>query len=409
MIETSPPVAASLSATPCVSPVALAAPSPEGAAPAADFSVLLQSAGAPSASPVLDLPPPPKIPAAALAPAMPQTIVLPDAAPSGKSGKPAGKDLPPADAAPSSTKSDSDASASKTPPATPDVAPAPCALQLAAMLSASPVPAQTAVPTSSGSPTATRTNPSSRSAPVLLKVGTNVPVVPVPVPQMDQPAGVAPPTMSTLRSDQARADPGTPAPAVTRHTAEQPTAPTLAAPGQHPPHVTPAATAPQLDTTAPVAMTPQVSAPRHDIAALVDRIAEARAAAGPQVVHAALVHADFGAVSLRFRPEQDHIAVTMGSADPGLAPAVQAAAAASLAGNTAGEDGARDRPHAPTPQHLAQTSTSAGRDPSQQQPAPQQRAARQDAPAPGSRGTAPSAAQDERRPSPTFRRAGIYA
>jgi len=156
-------------------------------------------------------------------------------------------------------------------------------------------------------------------------------------------------------------------------------------------------------------MTPQVSAPRHDIAALVDRIAEARAAAGPQVVHAALVHADFGAVSLRFRPEQDHIAVTMGSADPGLAPAVQAAAAASLAGNTAGEDSARDRPHAPTPQHLAQTSTSAGRDPSQQQPAPQQRAARQDAPAPGSRGTTPSAAQDERRPSPTFRHAGIYA
>jgi len=407
MIETSPPVAASLSATPCVSPVALAAPSPEGAAPAADFSVLLQSAGAPTASPVLDLPQPPTIPAAALAAAMPQAIALSDAAPSGKSGKPAGKDLPPADAAPSSTKSDSNASASKAPPATPDVAP--CALQLAAMLSASPMPAQTAAPTASGNPTATRANPSSRSAPVSLKVGTSAPVVPAPVPQVDQPADVAPPTMSTLRPDQARADPGTPAPAVTRHTAEQRTAPTLAASVQHPPHVTSAATAPQLDTTAPTAMTPQVSAPRHDIAALVDRIAEARAAAGPQVVHAALVHADFGAVSLRFRPEQDHIAVTMGSADPGLAPAVQAAAAASLAGNTAGEDGARDRPHAPTPQHLAQTSTSAGRDPSQQQPAPQQRAARQDAPAPGSRGTTPSAAQDERRPSPTFRRAGIYA
>jgi len=409
MIETSSPVVASLSATPCVSPVASAAPSPEGAAPAADFSVLLQSAGAPTASPVLDLPQPPTIPAAALAAAMPQAIALSDAAPSGKSGKPAGKDLPPADAAPSSTKSDSNASASKAPPATPDVAP--CALQLAAMLSASPMPAQTAAPTASGSPTATRTNPSSRSAPVSPKVGTNAPVVPVPVPvpQMDQPADVAPPTMSTLRPDQARADPGTPAPAVTRHTAEQPAAPTLAAPGQHPPHVAPAPTTPQLDATAPTAMTPQVSAPRHDIAALVDRIAEARAAAGPQVVHAALVHADFGAVSLRFRPEQDHIAVTMGSADPGLAPAVQAAAAASLAGNTAGEDGARDRPHASTPQHLAQTSTNAGRDPSHQQPAPQQRAARQDAPAPGSRGTTPSAAQDERRPSPTFRRAGIYA
>jgi hypothetical protein len=407
MIETSSPVVASLSATPCVSPVALAAPSAEGAAPAADFSALLQSAGASTASPVLDLPPPPKIPAAALAPAMPQTIALPDAAPPGKSGKPAGKDLPPADAAPSSTKSDSDASANEAPPAPPDVAP--CALQLAAMLSASPMPAQTAAPTSSGGPTATRTNPSIRSASVSLKVGTNAPVVPVPVPQMDQPAGVAPPTMSTLRSDQARADPGTPAPAVTRHTAEQPAAPTLAASVQHPPHVAPTATTPQLDATAPTAMAPQVSAPRHDIAALVDRIAEARAAAGPQVVHAALVHADFGAVSLRFRPEQDHIAVTMGSADPGLAPAVQAAAAASLAGNTAGEDGARDRPPAPTPQHFAQASTSAGRDPSQQQPAPQQRAARQDAPAPGSRGATPSAAQDERRPSPTFRRAGIYA
>lgn len=87
----------------------------------------------------------------------------------------------------------------------------------------------------------------------------------------------------------------------------------------------------------------------QDIAALVDRIVDARAAAAPDTVRAALVHQEFGSVSLRLRTEDSKIHVTLGSADPGFAPAVHAAAAASLAGNASDSD-RRDQP-APQTQH----------------------------------------------------------
>lgn len=65
---------------------------------------------------------------------------------------------------------------------------------------------------------------------------------------------------------------------------------------------------------------------RVDVATLVDTIARARDdAASLAPVAVALTHAEFGKVSLRFRNEDDGLAVSMSSADPGFAPAVAAA------------------------------------------------------------------------------------
>lgn len=68
-----------------------------------------------------------------------------------------------------------------------------------------------------------------------------------------------------------------------------------------------------------------------DMAALVDRLVEARAAArsglSSPVVQASLTHTDFGRVSLRFNSDEDGLSVSMASSDPGFAPAAQAALA----------------------------------------------------------------------------------
>lgn len=83
----------------------------------------------------------------------------------------------------------------------------------------------------------------------------------------------------------------------------------------------------------------------HDFATLVDRLVEARDAAMPQTVRAAVQHSDFGRVSLSFRADDARLSVSMASADPGFAPAVQAAAmqASATADNGAGQrqDGQR--------------------------------------------------------------------
>jgi hypothetical protein len=158
-------------------------------------------------------------------------------------------------------------------------------------------------------------------------------------------------------------------------------------------------------TTPSAAATP----PTQDIAALVDRITEARAAAAPHAIRAALVHEDFGSVSLNFRSEASHIHVTLGSADPGFAPAVQAAAAASLAGQSAGDDGSARR-DAPAPQPSPQQQDAATRnDASPQQQAPRDRATERQT----ARETAARQARnttDERATASTpQRRGGIYA
>ncbi len=65
--------------------------------------------------------------------------------------------------------------------------------------------------------------------------------------------------------------------------------------------------------------------PRHDFAALVDRLIEARNASAVQSTHATVNHAEFGQVSLRFQQDGKDLSVSMSSADPEFAVAVQAA------------------------------------------------------------------------------------
>lgn len=65
----------------------------------------------------------------------------------------------------------------------------------------------------------------------------------------------------------------------------------------------------------------------HDFATLVDRLVEARQAAMPEAVHAAVRHSEFGQVSLRFDQDASGLSVSMTSPDPGFAKAVQASAA----------------------------------------------------------------------------------
>lgn len=79
----------------------------------------------------------------------------------------------------------------------------------------------------------------------------------------------------------------------------------------------------------------------HDFATLVDRLVEARDAAMPQAVKAAIHHADFGQVSLNFQTDDNRLTVSMTSADPGFAPAVQAAAA--MQANTSTDSGASNQ------------------------------------------------------------------
>ena len=124
--------------------------------------------------------------------------------------------------------------------------------------------------------------------------------------------------------------------------------------------------------SAPTVTTSSAAAtPTQDIAALVDRITEARAAASPHTIRASLVHEDFGAVSVNLRAEASQIHVTLGNADPGFAPAVQAAAAANLAGNSG--DDAQNRREASAPQSGTQPQEGARNDSSSQQQAQRER------------------------------------
>ena len=89
-----------------------------------------------------------------------------------------------------------------------------------------------------------------------------------------------------------------------------------------------AMTAPTLGQPAPgTTLVTGLSTSAQDIAALVERLVEARNAAAPQAVEATITHGEFGRVGLRFAQDAGALSVAMTSADPGFAPAVQAAAA----------------------------------------------------------------------------------
>lgn len=137
----------------------------------------------------------------------------------------------------------------------------------------------------------------------------------------------------------------------------------------------------------------------HDFATLVDRLVEARDAAMPQAVRAAVHHADFGQISLNFQADDARLSVSMSSADPDFAPAVQAAAAmhsghsADNGGGNGGQrqDGQQAQQHSATsanqsqPQSQGQPQGSSrdgerGRGDAFRQPGGSQPAGRQDEP-----------------------------
>ncbi len=89
--------------------------------------------------------------------------------------------------------------------------------------------------------------------------------------------------------------------------------------------------APQATASSIPAVTPTVA--RHDFAAMVDRLIDARDLAGAQPTTMTLLHDDFGAVSLRFRSADDGLTVTMASPDPDFARAVNAAVAPGATSN----------------------------------------------------------------------------
>lgn len=82
----------------------------------------------------------------------------------------------------------------------------------------------------------------------------------------------------------------------------------------------------------------------RDFAALMDRLISARDAAQtglPQSVHVAVNHAEFGSISLNFQHDKGGLAVSLASADPDFARAVQAgipAAAAAASADSATRD-----------------------------------------------------------------------
>lgn len=158
------------------------------------------------------------------------------------------------------------------------------------------------------------------------------------------------------------------------------------APAASGPVVTSAVSAP---VTAPV---PSAIAAPHDLATLVDRLVEARQAAAPQTVAATITHGEFGRVGLSFQQDGGSLAVSMTSADPGFAPAVQAAAASVPSGlmqdagaNQQRQDARSDQGQSPASQGQ-QAASGGGQPQAQSQQArrsdPQPFAGRQDSPDP---------------------------
>ncbi|HKX77841.1 MAG TPA: hypothetical protein VJM34_04900 [Novosphingobium sp.] len=102
---------------------------------------------------------------------------------------------------------------------------------------------------------------------------------------------------------------------------------------------------PRVGSAAPVqaSLRPVAETP-HDFATLVDRLTEAREAASPHAVRATIAHDQFGPVSMRLRVEGTGLSVSMTSADPDFAPAVQAAALVASQSPGANQQGRQPAP-----------------------------------------------------------------
>jgi hypothetical protein len=304
----------------------------------------------------------------------------------------------PAQAAPAPTTSTPTAPASAADPTNP--AKAPVRID-ANTIEAAPIPASTVQAAMAQSATP---SPSAAAAAQVV-VSFALPQTPVeqtaaavqPTVQQlaaHQPAALRPKAMPrTLANTQSEAvairgdTAAVPATTLAAETAEQPTktaahgasapaksdvaadAPVAAVPTE--PQVMPVvANAPSsAQTVAPVAAAPTTGVAQlssHDFTALVDRLVEAREAASPQAVHAAVSHREFGQVSLRFDQDANGLSVSMSSGDPEFARAVQASAA-SAGSQAAGDNGAAPRQDTQGHQQQPAAGSSSGQPQSQTQ------------------------------------------
>lgn len=85
--------------------------------------------------------------------------------------------------------------------------------------------------------------------------------------------------------------------------------------------------APAQQAAAPTVSSPATTTERHDFTAMIDKLTEARELARPGRADMHLAHREFGQVSVQFELAGHALKVAMTSADPGFAPAVQAALA----------------------------------------------------------------------------------
>lgn len=128
-----------------------------------------------------------------------------------------------------------------------------------------------------------------------------------------------------------------------------------ATPAQQLPFVSiPAAASANAPATAPTAM-----AAGHDFAQMIDRLVAARENTQPHAATLALAHADFGQVELRFNSDTNGLSVSLASADPDFARAVQAAVppvqsssdSAAAQGRQQGQSGSQPESSAGQQQH----------------------------------------------------------
>lgn len=109
-------------------------------------------------------------------------------------------------------------------------------------------------------------------------------------------------------------------------------------------HVADVSALPSAANSASTSFASQQALRPHDFNALVDRLVEARETARGGSVDMAVMHAEFGEVSLRFRQDSSGLSVSMSNSDPEFARAVGAASQADGAqmGDNAGQGSRRD-------------------------------------------------------------------
>ena len=212
-------------------------------------------------------------------------------------------------------------------------------------------------------------------------------------------AATASPTLSPTAEPKPAA-PAAPADGQSRPLALAPAAPEFAPELANMP---PAPSAGLSAATSPaISPAPSPQAP-VDFARLIDRLVEAREAMrsvqAPANVEAAIAHAEFGQVSMRFEQSGGALSVSLASPDPEFAHAVQAATPAVQQGTTPDSSGGAQRHDAPGQQGAG---AAPGQSHSQQRGQPA-------APRNGEPGQQPAARSQPRAEAPAPRRGGIFA